>query len=114
MRWLLYLTVIPLLALASGCATPSTDRAEESGSTQTCYVCRYNNDLACVKVRVNDSTPRTEYHGHTYCFCSEDCREAFSKNPDKYWSREVSINESGPDPFIHHLFSSADLRSASV
>ncbi len=34
-----------------------------------------------------------EYRGQTYYFCSEACKEAFSKNPEKYpkkkgrWSR---------------------------
>ena len=58
-----------------------------SGPTATCHVCRYNNDLACLNVRIKDSTPRTEYRGETYYFCSVDCRVAFIKNPVKYLSR---------------------------
>jgi P-type Cu+ transporter len=27
---------------------------------------------------------RTSYKGKTYYFCSEDCKESFDKNPDKY------------------------------
>ena len=73
-----------LLALVSGCATSSSDRVQEFGPAVSCHVCRYNNDLACVNVRVKDSTPRTVYQGQTYYFCSEDCRAAFIKNPGKY------------------------------
>ena len=68
-----------LLMLASGCAT-----SPNSGPTATCQVCRYNNDLACVCIKLRESTPRTEYQGTTYYFCSEDCRTAFLKKPEKY------------------------------
>ena len=47
-------------------------------------VCRYNRDLGCVRVRVDEKTPRTVYHGETYYFCNESCREAFVKEPAKY------------------------------
>ena len=77
------LAVLPLV-LAVGCATPSSDSTQNSGPTETCHVCRYNNDLACVCVKVKDTTPRTEYQGTTYYFCSEDCRAAFAKNSAKY------------------------------
>lgn len=72
-----------VLCLIAGCATQSKDAAQ-SGPSATCYVCRYNNDLACVNIHVKDKTPRTEYQATTYYFCSEDCREAFVKNPQKY------------------------------
>lgn len=77
------LAVLPLVFVV-GCATPSSDSALKSGPTETCHVCRYNNDLACVCVKLKDSTPRTEYQGATYYFCSEDCRAAFLKRPEKY------------------------------
>ena len=50
----------------------------------TCYVCRYNNDLPCVRVHVTDATPRMIYHGRTYYFCSANCLKDFTKNPKKY------------------------------
>ena len=75
--------LVCLVALAFGCAT-SHESAADSGPTANCYVCRYNNDLACLVVHVNDSTPHAEYEGKTYYFCSEDCRKAFLKNPQKY------------------------------
>ena len=77
------------LCLIAGCATQSND-ATQSGPVATCYVCRYNNDLSCVNIRVKDRTPRTEYHGKTYFFCSDDCRDTFLKKPEKYLSKSES------------------------
>lgn len=80
---LLFLFVITLPALLAGCA--SGPRRDLSGGSQsTCHVCRYNNDLACIDVKVTTRTPRMEYRGETYYFCSDDCRERFTKNPTKY------------------------------
>lgn len=76
-----------LLALVAGCATSSNDAALNTGGTETCCVCKYNNDLACVCVKVKDNTPKAEYRGVTYYFCSEDCRAAFLKRADKYLPR---------------------------
>lgn len=72
-----------LLGLAAGCATSSSESAKK-GPTETCHVCRYNNDLSCVCVNVKDSTPRTSYQGTNYFFCSDDCRKDFEKKPAKY------------------------------
>ena len=72
------------LVIATGCATSPKDRALDSGSTAPCHVCEYNNDLACVCVKVKDNTPRAEYGGVTNYFCSEECRAAFLKKPEKY------------------------------
>lgn len=71
------------LGLGAGCATQPTQTAQ-SGPTATCPVCHYNHDLACVNVRVNDTTPRQEHDGVTYFFCSEECRAAFAKRPARY------------------------------
>lgn len=78
------LTTFAAVTLLAGCATPSTNSARATGPTETCYVCKYDNDLACVCVRVKDTTPRTEYDGHTYYFCSQDCQKAFAKKPARY------------------------------
>jgi YHS domain-containing protein len=88
-RWLfaapLYiLCVIGALWLVGCSSVPEREPQHADASTVTCHVCRYNNDLACVCVRVKETTPRAEYHGQTYFFCSEDCREAFLKKPQKY------------------------------
>ena len=87
MTRLLNLSFAALLALAGGCATSSNDTAQGSGHAETCHVCRYNNDLACVCVRVNETTPSVEHQGRTLYFCSEDCRIAFLKNPQRYQPR---------------------------
>ena len=71
------------MCFVAGCATLSKETVQ-SGPEATCHVCRYNNDLACVRIHVKGSTPRTDYQGTTYYFCGEDCREAFLKNPQKY------------------------------
>jgi len=49
-----------------------------------CLVCKYNADLACLDVSINDQTPTFDYNGKRYYFCSEECRDDFAKNPQKY------------------------------
>jgi len=77
-----------LLALCFlfACATNSSDVARRPG-TEECHVCRYNNDLACVCVKVDATTPRTVYQGTTNYFCSDDCRTTFLKKPAKYLAK---------------------------
>ena len=85
MKQILKLICAALLAqVLVGCATTPEESALNSGPTDTCHVCRYNNDLACVCVKVKDTTPKADYQGTTYYFCSQDCRTAFLKNPEKY------------------------------
>ncbi len=59
---------------------PPADKTERG----TCYVCKYNNDLACVHFRMKPETPKLVYAGQTWFFCSTDCRDAFLKKPEKY------------------------------
>jgi len=70
--------------LIAGCAAGS-GRACDCGPE--CPVCRENADLACLHVKVTDQTPRAEYAGKTYYFCSPECRDAFLKNPQKFAGR---------------------------
>jgi YHS domain-containing protein len=91
--WSLISAFATIAALLCGCATPPRGAAASNGPTGTCTVCRYNNDLACVEFRMKDSTPKVEYHGRTYCFCSKSCEAAFVKNPGKY-ARAVSAGSS--------------------
>jgi YHS domain-containing protein len=84
MKCLLNIVLAVLLLWSAGCATTSSHAKANSGPTYICHVCRYNNDLACVCVTVKESTPKTEYEGHTYYFCSEECRAAFLKKPARY------------------------------
>jgi YHS domain-containing protein len=78
------LTLAALLLMVAGCATSSTDAARRADAGEICHVCQHNNDLACVCVKVKENTPRTEYHGATYYFCSDYCRVMFVKNPARY------------------------------
>ena len=75
-KQLLNMGLVAAFALMAGCAT-SSDTRQAAGETAMCEVCRYNNDLACLCVKVKDSTPRAEYEGKAYYFCSEECRTAF-------------------------------------
>jgi YHS domain-containing protein len=72
-----------LVSIGGGCATDSMV-AQDYGPKETCYVCRYNNDLACVHIHPTEKTAHAEYNGTTYYFCSEGCRDAFLKKPTKY------------------------------
>lgn len=83
MKMLRFFFALMMLGLVAGCATSSNETAKK-GPTETCHVCRYNNDLSCVCVNVNASTPRTSYQGTNYFFCSDDCRKDFEKRPTKY------------------------------
>jgi YHS domain-containing protein len=83
MKSLLLCSSLLLFALA-GCATVPPTAEANAGPTDICYVCRYNNDLACVNLHVKDTTPRAEYNGKTYYFCSDGCRTDFLKKPEKY------------------------------
>jgi YHS domain-containing protein len=73
-----------------GCATMT---AQDYGPNETCYVCRYNNDLACVHIHPTEKSPRAEYNGTTYYFCSNGCRDDFMKNPTKYLPRAQAAKQ---------------------
>lgn len=73
---------IGLLCLLLGaCSTPP--RADV-GPTAECPVCRENADLACLNVHIRGTTPRAQYKGETYYFCSDECRDRFLKDPGRY------------------------------
>jgi YHS domain-containing protein/cytochrome c1 len=45
-------------------------------------------DPVCgMEVRVGDDMPHVEHQGNTYHFCSDHCREMFTRNPNKYASQ---------------------------
>jgi YHS domain-containing protein len=92
-------TFCALLALCflSACASKLGDMAHAPG-TEECHVCRYNNDLACVCVKVDATTPREVYLGTTNYFCSEDCRTAFVKNRPS-----ICRNDAGHFQRLQHL-----------
>jgi YHS domain-containing protein len=64
--------------------TSAAARTASAKSHAECLVCKYENDLACVDVDVDDKTPKTAFNGKDYFFCSDTCRKAFEKNPQKY------------------------------
>ena len=70
-----------LALLLAGCAA---QEPQDTRPIAECPVCRANADLACLNVRVDDATPHAVYHGVTYYFCSDECREQFEKNPTKF------------------------------
>jgi len=70
-----------ILASLAGCSAAPDPRPVADDP-----VCLYEGDLGCVRVRVDEKTPRAQYAGKTYYFCAEDCRREFEKNPEKYLS----------------------------
>ncbi|MFN7973329.1 MAG: YHS domain-containing protein [Acidobacteriota bacterium] len=63
---------------------------EHAATTETgaahakCQTCAFYRDLACIDVDVDAATPRLDYQGKTYYFCSEQCKTQFQKDPEKY------------------------------
>lgn len=39
---------------------------------------------------------RYDYQGETYCFCAEECKEKFSKNPNEFLTRHGKLIEDCP------------------
>jgi YHS domain-containing protein len=88
-RFLVMAVMASFVVLAGGCKTAGQAEGAAAGDSAqaTCCVCQYNNDLSCVAVRVKDTTPRTDYGGKTYFFCSSGCRSSFEKKPQKYLAK---------------------------
>jgi len=92
-RFAILTSSINLAAALGGCATSGAGvqvagaNAKADLPKAECLVCKYNADLACVGLRVDDSTPRFVYQGVTYYFCSPECQAAFGKDPVKYLRR---------------------------
>jgi YHS domain-containing protein len=77
--------LIALLGLAFSSQVFAGDEPRSTkGVIATCHVCRYNRDLACVEFRLKPTTPQIVHAGSSYCFCSDDCRKAFIKKPERY------------------------------
>jgi YHS domain-containing protein len=88
MKWITLCVAMVLAVAMVGCASEESLMSASSATQQTahgeCLVCKRNADLACVDVDVDKNTPRAEYNGKTYYFCSDECREEFLKHPAKY------------------------------
>jgi len=63
---------------------PGTSAAAHRSAHSECLVCKYNADLACIDIPVDKTTPSYTYNGKTYYFCSDECRDKFKKDPQKY------------------------------
>ena len=88
---LLFCAAVGAVTFISGCSSNATKPPVMASTAKTdchaeCAVCKANADLACVDVTVDDQTPRYDYNGKTYYFCSNSCRDEFAKNPAKYAS----------------------------
>ncbi len=73
------------LGLAAGCqGTTAPELAPPEVIVEIDPVCEHNGDLPCVRVTVTPETPRLDYRGRTYYFCTEACRRAFERDPERY------------------------------
>lgn len=97
------LSVICLAFAMIGCAS-TVEQPKLAANQDACWVCVNENDLACVKVDVDEKTPTALYNGKTYHFCSEQCKKEFLVNPAKYEKLALSSSASAPQtqPTHHH------------
>jgi Cu+-exporting ATPase len=72
------------LLAAGACTTPPPEAGASQAQHAQCPVCKSEGDLACVDVTVRADTPRTQFRGQTYYFCSDQCRTEFMKDPERY------------------------------
>ncbi|HVT87439.1 MAG TPA: YHS domain-containing protein [Tepidisphaeraceae bacterium] len=74
-----------LALLSAGCAAEAAPTTQSANVIHAdCLVCKMNFDLACIDVAVDPKTPQYMYNGHTYYFCSDECKDKFAKDPAKY------------------------------
>lgn len=53
-------------------------------------------DPVCkIIIEKEEAKAEFEYKGETYYFCSENCKEEFIKNPEKYLNRPRKPENSG-------------------
>ena len=98
----LFLACIATTALViTGCASGTTEAQHLAANQDACWVCVNENDLACVKIDVDDKTPTTVYNGKTYHFCSEHCKKEFLADPAKYEKLALSTAPT-TQPAHHH------------
>jgi len=84
-----------------GCTSTAEPQQHLAANQDACWVCVHENDLACVKVDVDDKTPSAVYQGKTYHFCSEECKKEFVANPEKY-AKLASAGIPQTQPAHHH------------
>lgn len=60
-------------------------------------------DRVCgMEIDAEDAAATVEYEGTTYYFCSDACRQAFEKDPERYAIRAESGGGSGAHGQHHH------------
>jgi YHS domain-containing protein len=80
------ISVSLLAGVLGSCAVEPSGKVDGAAVAE-CSVCREKADLACLRVKINNDTPRAEYNGKTYYFCSQECKADFEKQPQKYAGR---------------------------
>ena len=75
--------VAAALALLFAACTPVPERDPASGCAN-CPVCLHEADLGCVCVKIEKDTPRVEWNGKIWYFCSEQCKQAFLSHPNRF------------------------------
>ncbi|MEW6456703.1 MAG: YHS domain-containing protein [Acidobacteriota bacterium] len=75
--WLFFIAVFVALAIIS---MPVYLRAKEEVKDPVCGM----------KLAKEEAKFKSEYKGETYYFCSQDCKDKFDKNPEKYIKKEES------------------------
>jgi Cu+-exporting ATPase len=70
---------------AAGCAAK---HPADARPVAVCQVCSCNRDMGCLRVRVDENTPKAEYESKNYYFCSDKCRDNFLKDPEKYLKKK--------------------------
>ncbi len=98
-----------LLGAALAIGSPGCSGAPDPRPVAEDPVCKAEGDLGCVRVRVDERTPRASYRGATWYFCAERCRLKFEKDPGRYVpgperirvsdDRKGFVTESGA-PFV--------------
>ena len=74
--------VFATVLLVAGC----TSVPEPPSGCANCPVCQHQADLACVCVKIGADTPRCEWNGRTWYFCSEECKKSFLSDPRHFLS----------------------------
>lgn len=89
---LLYLACLLLgMATMHGCAGLAPPESDQERVVQ-CVVCAFYRDLGCVDLVPDEHTPRMDYQGVTYFFCSSGCLKDFRERPGKFLKRNQDAN----------------------
>ena len=82
--WIGVVVLSALLLASTGCTTTVVASSETVDGHAVCPVCEWRGDLACLDVIIADDTPRCDWNGRTYWFCSDDCLARFEKDSARF------------------------------